>query len=87
MVGVVVVVGGDGCLSAGVCGVLGVAVVVGWAEVQNNDRERKTAISKGRSLVNTRIPFKQRWGNLSAHKLTGITDLRTFLVLCKFPQP
>ena len=34
----VVVVGGDGCLSAGVCGVLGVAVVVGWAEVQNNDR-------------------------------------------------
>ena len=32
----VVVVGGDGCLSAGVCGVLGVAV--GWAEVQNNDR-------------------------------------------------
>ena len=38
MVGVVVVVGGDGCLSAGVCGVLGVAVVVGWAEVQNNDR-------------------------------------------------
>ena len=32
------VVVGDGCLSAGVCGVLGVAVVVGWAEVQNNDR-------------------------------------------------
>ena len=27
------VVGGDGCLSAGVCGMLGVAVVVGWAEV------------------------------------------------------
>ena len=26
-------VGGDGCLSAGVCGVLGIAVVVGWAEV------------------------------------------------------
>ena len=29
----VVVVGGVGCLSAGVCGEDGVAVVVGWAEV------------------------------------------------------
>ena len=28
-----VVVGGDGCLSAEVCGEDGVAVVVGWAEV------------------------------------------------------
>ena len=35
---VVGVVGGDGCLSAGVCCVLGVVVVVGWAEVQNNDK-------------------------------------------------
>ena len=38
VLGVVVVVGGDGCLSAGVCCVLDVVVVVGWAEVQNNDR-------------------------------------------------
>ena len=30
MVGFVVVVDGDGCLSAGVCGEDGVAVVVGW---------------------------------------------------------
>ena len=29
VVGVVVVVGGDGCLSAGVCGEDGIAVVVG----------------------------------------------------------
>ncbi len=50
-----VVVGGDGCLSAGVCGVLGVAVVVGWAEVQNNDRKRKTAISKSRSPTESHI--------------------------------
>ena len=28
-----VVVSGDGCLSAGVCGEYGVAVVVGWFEV------------------------------------------------------
>ena len=61
-------------------------VVEGWL-VQNNDRKRKTAISKGRSPVNTIIPFKQRCGNLSAHKLTGITDLRTLMVYCKFPQP
>ena len=33
-----VVVGGDGCLSVGGCSEDGVAVVVGWAEVQNNDR-------------------------------------------------
>ena len=65
---------------------LGVAVVVGWAEVQNNDRQRKTAISKGRSPVNTRIPF-YNGGDLSEHRLTGITELGTFLVLCKFPQP
>ena len=38
VVGFVVVVDGDGCLSAGVCGEDGVAVVVGWFEVQNNDR-------------------------------------------------
>ena len=38
MVGFVVVVDGDGCLSAGVRGEDGVAVVVGWFEVQNNDR-------------------------------------------------
>ena len=37
-VGVVVVVDGDGCLSVGVCGEDGVAVVVGWFVVQNNDR-------------------------------------------------
>ena len=29
----VVVVGGDGCFSTGVCGEDGVAVVVGWFEV------------------------------------------------------
>ena len=38
VVGFVVVVDGDGCLSAGGCGEDGVAVVVGWFEVKNNDR-------------------------------------------------
>jgi len=37
------------------------------------------------ALLTQRIPSEQRWG-LTAHKLTGITDLRTFMVYCKFPQ-
>ena len=38
------------------------------------------------ALLTRRIPSEQWWG-LTAHKLTGITDLRTFMVSCKFPQP
>ncbi len=74
------VVGGDGCLSAGVCGVLGVAVVVGWAEVQNNDRKRKTAISKSRSPNESHIiPLYNGFG-LTTHGLTDIAHLGTFMV-------
>ena len=32
-----------------------------------------------------RIPFNG--GDLSEHRLTGITELGTFMVICEFPQP
>ena len=55
----VVVVSGDGCLSVGVCGEDGVAVVVGWFEVVRFKItiEKERRLSQSRSLVNTRIPF------------------------------
>ena len=54
-----------------------------WSKIMIETR--KTAISKDHSPVNTEIPSKQRWGNLTTHILTthiliGITDLRTFMV-------
>ena len=88
---VVVVGGGDrGCCDGGVVGVVGKVVVVMVVEmwlVQNNDRKRKTLPQRITALLTRRIPSEQRWGNLSEHRLTGITDLRTFMVFCKFPQP
>ena len=60
---------------------------VGIWLVQNNDRERKTLPQRVAARLTRRIPSKQRWGNLSEHKLSGITDLRSFMVFCKFPQP
>ena len=59
----------------------------GWWLVQNNDSKRKMANSKITALITRIIPFKQRWGNLSEHRLIGITDLWTFMVFCEFPQP
>ena len=53
MVGFVVVVDGDACLSAGVCGEDGIAVVVGRFEVQNNDREKR--LSEDRSPYKSHI--------------------------------
>ena len=82
--------GGEAMFAGWSCGGKEVKVVVfellgdGWSKIMIE--KRKTAISKRRSPVNTRIPSKQRWGNLTAHKLTGITDLRTFMVYCEFPQ-
>ena len=58
----------------------------GWL-VQNNDSKRKMANSKITARLTRIIPFKQRWGNLSEHRLIGITDLGTFMVFCEFPQP
>ena len=70
------------CLS---CGCLGMMLVVAiwllgddWSKIMIE--KRKTAISKDHSPVNTEIPSKQRWGNLTTHILIGITDLRTFMV-------
>ena len=78
--------GGDrGCCDGGVVGVV-VKVVVVWL-VQNNDSKRKTLSQRITALLTRRIPSKQRWGNLSEHRLIGITDLRTFMVVCEFPQP
>ena len=73
------------------CGYLGamlvVVMVVEMWLVQNNDRKRKTLPQRITALLTRRIPSEQRWGNLSEHRLTGITDLRTFMVVCEFPQP
>ena len=63
-----------------------VMVVEMWL-VQNNDRKRKTLPQRITARLTRRIPSEQRWGNLSEHKLSGITDLRTFMVFCEFPQP
>ena len=55
-------------------------LVVGddWSKIMIE--KRKTANSKDHSPVNTEIPSKQRWGNLTTHIIFGITDLRTFMV-------
>ena len=63
-----------------------VVVMVAWL-VQNNDSKRKTLSQRITAPLTRRIPSKQRWGNLSEHRLIGITDLRTFMVVCEFPQP
>ena len=55
--------------------------------IQNNDSKRIMANSKITARVTRIIPFKHWWGNLSEHRLIGITDLRTYMVLCEFPQP
>ena len=59
-------------------------VVVEGRLVQNNDSKRKTATSKITARMTRIIPFKQRWGNLSEHRLSDITDLGTFMVFCEF---
>ena len=61
-------------------------VVGGWLD-QNNDRKKKNGYLKALQPVESHEFPLNNGGELSAHKLTGITDLRTFLVLCKFPQP
>ena len=48
--------------------------------VQNNDSNRKTYLKESQPDESRRIPSKQRWGNLSEHRLTGITDLGTFMM-------
>ena len=78
--------GGDGGVVGVVVKLVVVMVVEMWS-VQNNDRKRKTLSQRITALLTRRIPSEQWWGNLSEHKLTGITDLRTFVVVCEFPQP
>ena len=89
--GELVVVGGGGDRGCGDGGVVSVVVkvvvvMVAWL-VQNNDRKRKTLSQRITALLTRRIPSEQQWGNLSEHRLTGITDLGTFKVFCEFPQP
>ena len=62
---------GDGC----VVGVVVMEMVVEMWLVQNNDRKRKTLPQRITALLTRIIPSEQRWGNLSEHKLSGITDL------------
>ena len=64
-----------------------VVVVVVKRLIQNNDSKRKMANSKITARSTRIIPFKRWWGNLSEHRLIGITDLGTFMVFCEFPQP
>jgi len=54
--------------------------------LQNNDRTEKRLSQRVAALLTRRIPSEQRWG-LTEQKLTGITELGTFMVYCKFPQP
>ena len=77
--------GGGGCCEAVVGSDVGGGCRCGWS--QNNNSKRKTATSKITALLTQIIPSKQRWGNLSEHRLIGITDLGTFMVFCEFPQP
>ena len=80
--------GGGGCCEAVVerdVGGGGLVVVGGWS--QNNNSKRKTATSKITALLTRIIPSEQQWGNLSEHRLIGITDLRTLMVVCECPQP
>ena len=82
--------GACGCCDGGVVGVVVKVVVVMVVEtwlVQNNDSKRKTLSQRITALLTQRIPSEQRWGNLSDKRLTGITDLGTFMVFCEFPQP
>ena len=86
---ILVVVGGRGDRGCGDGGVVGVVVkgamlvvvmVVEMWLFQNNDRKRKTYLKESQPDDSRRIPSKQRWGNLSEHRLTGITDLGTFMM-------
>ena len=79
MVGFVVVVDGDGCLSAGVCGEDGVAVVVGWFEVQNNDSKEKR-LSEDHSPSKSHIFPLYNGIGLTTHELTEISHLGTSMV-------
>jgi len=79
--------GCGGCCEAVVESDVGGGWRCGWWLVQNNDSKRKMANSKITARLTRIIPFKQRWGNLSEHRLIGITDLGTFMVFCEFPQP
>ena len=66
-----------------------VVVVVGWFEVVclKQKIEQKNGYLKASQPDESHEFPLNNGGELSAHKLTGITDLRTFLVLCRFPQP
>ena len=52
-----------------------------------NHRKRKTRPQRITARLTRRIPSEHWWGNLSEHKLSGITDLGTFMVFCEFTQP
>ena len=82
-------VGGGGCCEVVVekrllRAMLVVEVVVVKRLIQNNDSIRKMADSKITARLTRIIPFKHRWGNLSEHRLIGITDLGTFMVSANF---
>ena len=56
----------------------------GWSKITI---EKEKRLPQRSHPVTRIIPFKHRWGNLSEHRLIDITDLRTYMVLCEFPQP
>ena len=49
-----------------------------WSKIMIE--KRKMANSKDHSPVNTEIPSKQWWGNLTTHIIIDISNLRTFMV-------
>ena len=68
---------GSGEDGGGGCGVVGL--------VQNNDRTEKR-LSQSQPVKSHEFPLNLG-GDITKQKLTGITELGTFMVYCKFPQP
>ena len=57
---------------------------VGWSKITIAKEKR---LSQRVAARRTHEFSLNNGGELTEHKLTGITDLRTFMVYCKFPQP
>ena len=87
------------CGDCSVVGVVAWLVVVVWGaklvaimvveiwSVQNNDSNRKTYLKGSQPGEHEEFPLNKGGEIYSEHKLSGITDLRTFMMFCKFPQP
>ena len=71
--------GGEGGGGLGALLVVAIWLLGGdWSKIMIE--KRKMANSNSHSPLNTEIPSKQRWGNLTTHILIDISNLRTFMV-------